>query len=536
MKQLFLCIGLFVFIGTLTACNDTEVETSYTITFEQADIDSVDAKADDLIDLPFLEDESGFFLGWEDTLGNLHKKSYTVESDMTLTPIFESFEEVLDLRFDEEQGSVAIVNYTGSAEKLILPHMIDGSILRTIGMEAFKGTTPREIHIPMTVYRINMMAFKDMPNLEEVHFYGEYLGTVDTMMSKVEFEELLENNPVCQTTQMDTRPTEENPWIFDTECPVSKVTSQTDPVTIPDGQVFYAYHVEIKASHASALSLMQHFGITPFMGCDNLRIVTLPDKYSYFDPEIFHGVQHLERVHIENNPSIYSSDGVLYEKETDNLLYYPSGLLTENFTVPAHIKHINSFAFFGDKVKSLTMHNTLTFDPGAFAYLTTLKDIYIEGEHSLYKAIDGVLYTSDGTKILVFPSGKETTSYSTPSTINSIGELAFMNQQHIEHLVLSEGLTTINDNAFLLLESLQTLDLASTVEYIGPGNFAQREKSLDTIIIRNTDNVILAPAISIAATDALTIYVPDGLIENYKSDMWWQRYQDNILPLSTLEP
>lgn len=534
MKKYLLWISLVALMSVLSSC-DEKIEEPYTITFDDESIASIEAYKNETIELPTLEHEDGFFLGWEDTSGSIYKTKYTVEEDMTLRPVFELLTDVLELSYDDEDNTVRILAYTGQAPYVKIPHKIDDYIVRSIGMEAFAESTPTRIDIPMTVYSIGIKAFSNMPNLKELHYYGEYLGTFERNMDKATFDELIDANMVCQSTSMEQEPTEENPWIFEDGCPILKVTEQTPPVTGPDGQVYTSYYVHQPASEAPPLILHQHFDFTSFIGSEQLLRITLPNKLSVFDPEAFDGLPNLEALSIENNPFIYSSEGVIYEKETDNLLYYPSGLMGEHFVIPDHITHINTWALANDHTETITLQDTTTFEPGAFANLKGLKDIDVEGEHPLYTIVDGVVYSKDQTSLLFYPAGKEARRLTLSNTVTTIEQYAFMNQQHLEHIVIPEGVKYIFDSAFLLLPSLEKVDIASSVEVIHMGNFVQHENTLKTIIIRKSDNVLMAPAINIKITEDLEIYIPDELMTSYEKDMWWQYYKNNFVPLSELE-
>ncbi|MFP4286556.1 MAG: leucine-rich repeat protein [Candidatus Izemoplasmataceae bacterium] len=534
MKKILLWIGLLSLAFTMSSCDELD-EGPYTVTFDDETLDSVVAEKDETIDLPFLETENGFLLGWEDPSGVIHDTTYIVKENVTLTPVFESFNDVLELEFNEEEKVVSILNYNGHASRVKIPHTIDDYIVRFIGIEAFSETNPVRVDIPLTVYNIGMKSFSNMPNLKEVHYYGEYLGTVESVINKDVFDEIIESHEVCQSTNMDEDPTETNPWIFETGCPITKVTEKTDPINGPDGNVYFSYHVEQPASEAPIMSLNQRIGITPFIGSEQLTTITLPDKYSFFESEIFEGIPNLETVYIENNPFIYSDNGVIYDKETESLLYYPSGLLTEDFVIPNHINHISTWAFFGSKTQTITIHDSLSFDEGAFAYLTGLKDIMVEEENPYYTVHDGIVYSKDESTLLAYPAGKDATTHTIIPSVTIIDDLAFMNQQYLENIIISEGVQTISDNAFIYLKSLVTADIASTVDFIFAGNFFQREGTLETFIIRNETNVIHAPAINIKMTEALEIYIPDELMIDYEEDMWWQQYADYFVPLSELD-
>lgn len=535
MKNIMSWIGLLVIALTLVGCGETK-DTMQTITFNHDDIESVEAQRDSEIDLPFVESDTGFFLGWEDELGVVHNQTYIVDEDITLTPVFELFKDVLELVFDDEDNTVRIAEYNGSARRVKIPHTFDGYHVHSIGSEAFMEKETLRVDIPMTVHYLGIQAFANMPNLKEVHYYGDYLGTIERTMNPDQFNDMIDANDVCQSTSLDEDPTEENPWLFDEGCPVSKITGKTEAVTMPDGSTYFAYYVEMSIKYMSGNLYNQHFSTSPFIGSDALTTVTLPDKLGFFDSEIFLGAENIEAVYIENNTKIYSDNGVIFETDTDNLLYYPSGQLTKDFVIPNRIEHIKSTALIGSQVETITLHENLTFEPGAFVHLTGLKTFVIVGDLPSITVDDGIMYNSDQTELLVYPAGKEDAMYTVNSGVISIEEYAFMNQQHLEHLVISEGVEVIMPNAFYINPSLTTVDIASTVEYIGFNNFwnGQNEETLETMIIRNENTVIHAPGLNLNNSEDLVIYIPDSLIQAYTDDDYWQHYADQFVPLSEL--
>ncbi len=207
----------------------------------------------------------------------------------------------------------------------------------------------------------------------------------------------------------------------------------------------------------------------------------------------------------------------------------------EHFVIPDHITHINTWALANDHTETITLQDTTTFEPGAFANLKGLKNMDVEGEHPLYTIVDGVVYSKDQTSLLFYPAGKEARMLTLSNTVTTIEEYAFMNQQHLEHIVIPEGVESILNAAFIFLPSLVSVDIASTVNLIDQGNFMQVENTLKTIIIRNNNDIIMAPAINIKITEKLEIYIPDEILTSYKEDMWWQRYKNHFVPLSELE-
>lgn len=96
-----------------------------------------------------------------------------------------------------------------------------------------------------------------------------------------------------------------------------------------------------------------------FVKCKNLRFITLPASMIGVDPGAFIDVPALMRILVdEKNPFYHSIDGVLFEGST--LLCYPMAKPGTEYTVPYGTKAIGYAAFFGCKLSSILLPDTVT--------------------------------------------------------------------------------------------------------------------------------------------------------------------------------
>ena len=85
---------------------------------------------------------------------------------------------------------------------------------------------------------------------------------------------------------------------------------------------------------------------------------------------------------------------------------------------------------------SVTLPSSLTsISSSAFNACTALQSINVSGSGN-YTSIDGVLYDKDVTKIVYYPLGKTSTTYSYPSTITAFGGIS--NNPYIERIIVPE--------------------------------------------------------------------------------------------------
>ena len=100
------------------------------------------------------------------------------------------------------------------------------------------------------------------------------------------------------------------------------------------------------------------------------------------------------------------------------------------------------------------------------------------------------------------------------------------------------SLISINSNVFAYSSLLKRLDFPS-VESISGGAFSGCSR-LVTLILRKADTVCTLENVSAFSGTSIAkgngfVYVPDGLVEQYKAATNWSTYANQIKPISELE-
>ena len=136
-----------------------------------------------------------------------------------------------------------------------------------------------------------------------------------------------------------------------------------------------------------------------------------------------------------------------------------------------NLENIGALAFAGTAFAgTVTLPSSLsTIGEGAFA-MNGLTAIYVADGNEAFVSEDGVLYSSDGTQLVAYPSCREETSYAVKQGTGIINAYAFAGAQILEEVSIS--CARVGSFAFYDCESLTVTTLFEGVEEIGDGAFA----------------------------------------------------------------
>ncbi len=287
-------------------------------------------------------------------------------------------------------------------------------------------------------------------------------------------------------------------------------------------------------------------GECAFVGCRDLNIITIPQSVTTIGNSVF-ACEKLNFIDISpDNPVYQSIDGVLLSKDGTTLIRYPAAHEGESYTIPKGVTTINSGAFavcnnlttlsipesvttIGDEAfvacGSLT---TLTIPEGVttigdwvfaecyslttlsipesvtsigkecFARCKCLESINVSPENDVYRSMDGVLLSKDGTTLIRYPIGHKETSYTIPKGVTTIRTWAFADCEALTSLTFSDSVTTIDEMAFDRCTRLTTLSIPASVTNIGRNAFVHCERintinvSPDNPSYKSIDGVLLS--------------------------------------------
>jgi len=519
----------------LVSCGGaTTTASEYSVQLNNPDNSSYDNmgyfSANEIVNLPILEKEDQLFVGWSDG-EDIYYDELTVTEDVTLTAVFEDLSEVFVYEELPYNGNYTLKGYTGEAKYLKLPEEIDGKTIMSIYPNAFEDSNLIEVYIPRIYGRIGDEAFHNSLDLEKVVFYGEYYGERDLIISVTEYNIILEENPdTCVITEDNT-----DSWKFSDGCPIKEVTRKNPTIIIQDEE-YYTLEVIVDLRYYDEEIDSLQIDYKVFANTPKLHTVEFPERFSSLNPYIFENNPSLTTVRFDNNLYYEVIEDVIYRKEDHGLIYYPSGLEAESFTIPENVTEIYPAAFFDNQnLITLTINENIgIINTGVFYQMHSLEEFIVEENNEYLYTIDGVLYT-ESHALLAYPVAKAGADYEVLDGTVTIAPGAFWGQKHLENITLPVGLKYIGYNAFNSVEKIKTIDLPSTVILIDAHAFT--DSSVDVVIVRRSGVIeeSITNSRQVPADGTPTFYVPDDSLDLYKYNQAWAGFMNYIKPMSEYE-
>lgn len=154
-------------------------------------------------------------------------------------------------------------------------------------------------------------------------------------------------------------------------------------------------------------------------------------------------------------------------EEENRILYLPEE--AEGLPVCA----IEKGALARSSAEVLYIPATVTeIEDGAFAGNGTLKALHVAEGNPVYRSIDGVIYSKDGSRLLISPPRKERVTV--PESVTEIADGAFKDTKLIS-VILPSGLTRIGKGAFAGAE-IDYIRIPESVTTIGERAFSRCRK------------------------------------------------------------
>ena len=188
-----------------------------------------------------------------------------------------------------------------------------------------------------------------------------------------------------------------------------------------------------------------------------------------------------------SNPYYTTRDGVLYNKDITELIYYPRDKSSDTYKIPDGVTTIRKEAFsWNDILKHIEIPGSVIYiEKNPFYSCEKLSLIIVNENNASYSSEDGVLFNKAKTELIQYPVGNSRTSYTIPSSVTSIGDHAFDGCESLKNITIPNSVTSIGDFAFYWCSNLTSLTIPSSVTSIGNHAFVSCD-GLTSVTIPNS--------------------------------------------------
>ena len=246
----------------------------------------------------------------------------------------------------------------------------------------------------------------------------------------------------------------------------------------------------------SNLKIIEHCG---FSECVALESIVLPDSVTTVDASAFANCYALK--------SATLSAGMKYIPSS---MFFGDYRLT-NVVLPEGITFIDDTAFADCGFKTFTIPSTLTkLGSSSFAGCKSLSKFIVEEGNTVYKSVDGVLFSADGTHLISYPAAK-IGAYHIPEGTKYVDDSAFREQQYMTEVFFPSSLVEIGRYSFSYCKSLGKVTFPSTLLVLGDDAFRDC-KNLYSVTFEN-QNVNLGDYLFSGCENLRNVTLPTGITE-----------------------
>lgn len=206
-----------------------------------------------------------------------------------------------------------------------------------------------------------------------------------------------------------------------------------------------------------------------------LTEVTVPESVENIGLRAFDACSLLEDIDVSKDNKFYSDDnGILFNKDKTELIFYPAGKNKSTYTVPESVETVGHFAFtiYDCPLEKIVLpdglrrieefafficmnltsvdlpKNVTDIGIGAFGICPKLESITVDKNNEVFTDVDGVLYTKDMSFLVFVPPMADMKEFAIPNTVTKIGYGAFNSNTKLEKLTIPVSVKRIMPYAF----------------------------------------------------------------------------------------
>ncbi len=387
-----------------------------------------------------------------------------------------------------------ITGYIGEDKNITIPETVNGSAVKGIAQEAFKGSDLESAVVPGHVKTVGNSAFEDCEHLTQITLSEG----IETIGNKAFYG-----------------------------CSVLKSVDIPGSVTAVGTRAFYGCkELNNVFWNANVAEIPEQ----AFASCTSLTNFKFNDKVTSIGKDAFSGAK-FSNIELPVNLK-HIKEGAFASTQLTTVAL-PEGTLTVdkfafrncrsllNMKIPASVEKLGK-----DYVQDMFQEGQN--DTGA----DQMTRIDVDVNNKIYKSVDGLLYSKDGSIFYFCPRALK--EVKVDEGVTTIDDYAFFMCFKLEKVKLPSTLKTVKSNAFHYDEEISEMILPEGLERIEQGAFWHTEKWIPKI--PSTVTYIASYAFAESGGDAFPenkneiITVPDGISEILEFTFYGTNMNGIVLP------
>lgn len=421
-------------------------------------------------------------------------------------------------------------------KSLILSEVSLPETLTEIGDAAFADCSALlEVSIPDSVTKIGQRAFYGCINLDDVKMSKNILSVgafafceigkaidyieeehtceyIDNVLISYIYDNYYEGT-ISYNVLNGTRVIADGAFSEASESGITEIILPDSVVSI-GGSAFLNYKTLEQIVLPDSLKII---GDDAFWGCESLKTITIPENIDYIGGRAFYGCSSLENISLPDKgieihlDAFYDTD---YYTNTSNwtneCLYIGNHMVDFNLTETEEIKireGTKSIVFSDLNYKNPKIYIPASVEKISHG-LTYLKSIEVSENNPYFSSLDGVLFNKQKTKLIVYPSYKNSESYTVPESVTEIDNSAFAGCASLQKINLPEGLEIIGEGAFANSD-IASVVVPKSVESILRDTFSCCEKLKSVTIQQGVYKIEIGAFSGCASLESISL--PDSI-------------------------
>ena len=177
----------------------------------------------------------------------------------------------------------------------------------------------------------------------------------------------------------------------------------------------------------------------------------------------------------------------------------------ETIKIPESVETIEDDNFeYCDKLVSFFIPSSVfTIGNSVLSYCQGLQTITVDPNNEYYSSVDGILFSKNQTRLLIFPGGRKDAVFEIPSHVTAIGASAFYGHKYLTSVIIHKNVSSIGSFAFVDCFALTSMTLMREEPYL-------------------IGNHVLPGSTTLAKA---TLYVPYGCKAAYEAADGWKNFK-----------